>query len=96
MKTATATVLAALVLLAAGVASAHETAGIVEVRISTVAPKRPARLGKHRAAAPVLRTVWDDVDADGCVTRTLAGDGSGQRVRVCADEPATRYDPTSI
>jgi hypothetical protein len=98
MKTATTILLAIGILLTTLNAQAHESAGIVKAQITTVAPKRKAQLHEHQVQAPLVRTVWDAIDEAGCITRTLAGDPSGQRVRICSDvEPrVAHFDPDTI
>jgi len=61
-------------------AAPKHDAGIIALdRIGTVAPARPAHLGTHQAKAPSLRYVVV-ARSGNKVTRTLAGDKSGQTV----------------
>lgn len=52
-------------------------------KVHTVAPARKAQLRPHVPSAPFTRRVDEFTDSKGCVTRTLAGDKSGQVVTIC-------------
>ena len=52
--------------------------------IRTVTPTRTAHFREHKSDAPVMRYTWEVIQPGGCVTRTLAGDASGQTVKYCA------------
>lgn len=57
----------------------REQASAFPIGISTVSPKRMPKLGHHISRAPMLR--WTVVSQRGNrITRTLAGDPSGQTV----------------
>lgn len=87
------------ILSASSVAGAQEPAGIISVRFDTgasSAAKRAPKLHaqKHQAHAPVARKVWEV--QDGCATRTLEGDASGQTVTICDNTQRASYDPDTL